>query len=388
MKLSDCHGANLAGANLTRVNLIGVNLNGADLTNTNLTSANLSSAELAGANLTGANLTSTNLYGANWTNTNLTGAKLTSTNVAGAKLTDAKLTNANLTSANLSGANLTRANLTRANLYNANLTGAKLTRADLTGANLTGTDTTAEAPAFLDITTYYRARFCSEAKDGNTIAVHVNEGQPGDYGDYEPEDSWHGQWMSNVTFDTWVGDVSFPTGMGMWCHTVVRTDLREGDWVRLAGWNPSASMTERLAEVVEVNGEVTERTVSGGWAAASDGCCFKSFTTLRAPNIPNPVALTGAVGTSLTRTFTATGTPAPTVTVVDPATLPPGTTFANDPVTGLPTLSGTPTTAGKYDFMVTATNGTAPDATLQVTVNVTAPPVVDPPATGSLGSLN
>ena len=101
-----------------------------------------------------------------------------------------------------------------------------------------------------------------------------------------------------------------------------------------------------------------------------------------------PVALAGTVGTGLTRTFTATGTPAPAVTVVDPAKLPPGTTFANDPATGVPTLSGTPTVAGKFDFMVTATNGTAPDATLQVTVNVTAAPVVDQPATGSLGSLN
>ena len=49
--------------------------------------------------------------------------------------------------------------------------------------------------------------------------------------------------------------------------------------------------------------------------------------------------------------------------------------------------AGTPTTPGSYTFTVIATNGTAPDATLQVTVIVTAPPVVDPPATGSLGSL-
>ncbi|MFF1388118.1 hypothetical protein, partial [Rhodococcus erythropolis] len=102
---------------------------------------------------------------------------------------------------------------------------------------------------------------------------------------------------------------------------------------------------------------------------------------------PDPVKLTGTVGTALTRNFAVAGTPAPAVTVVDPAKLPPGTTFAHDPGTGVATLSGTPTVAGKFDFTLVAVNGVAPDATLTVTVNVTAAPVIDPPATGSLESI-
>lgn len=100
-----------------------------------------------------------------------------------------------------------------------------------------------------------------------------------------------------------------------------------------------------------------------------------------------PVAPTGTVGTSLTHTFTATGTPTPAVGVADRAQLPPAMTFTDDPDTDAPTLSGKATVAGKFDFMVSATNGTAPDATLQVTVDITAAAVIDPPTAGSLGSL-
>ncbi|MFF1388117.1 hypothetical protein, partial [Rhodococcus erythropolis] len=186
-----------------------------------------------------------------------------------------------------------------------------------------GINASTEAPAFLDVTTSYRARFCAESKDGNTIAVQVNEGKPGDYGDHAPEDTWHGPRISNVTFDTWVGDVSFPTGIGMWCHTVVRTDLGEGDWVRLVGGNLTASMTVRLTETTEVNGAITERpTGANGWWAATGLCCGAAYTTLRAPNVPDPVKLIGTVGTALTRNFAVAGTPAPAVTVVDPAKLP------------------------------------------------------------------
>ncbi|MCJ0905197.1 hypothetical protein [Rhodococcus sp. ARC_M6] len=39
-------------------------------------------------------------------------------------------------------------------------------------------------------------------------------------------------------------------------------------------------------------------------------------------------------------------------------------------------------------FTITADTGVGTPATVQVTVTVTDAPVVDPPATGSLGSLN
>ncbi|WP_157109640.1 Ig domain-containing protein [Rhodococcus sp. WMMA185] len=245
--------------------------------------------------------------------------------------------------------------------------------------------------ASADTTVSYHARFCSDAKDGNTIAFQVNEGKPRQN---PPEDTWHGQWISDVTFDTWVDDsnANNPHNTGRWCHTVVRTDLSEGDWVRLAGWNPSSGIATRLTEVVEVNGVVFERLVSGeAWWMALQRCCGAHYATVPAPTIPDlvdpafvdttSVALTGTVGTSLTRTFTATGTPDPVVTVVDPAKLPPGMTFANDPATGLPTLSGTPTAAGSYPFTLTADNGVGAPVRLTATVTVEAP------ATGSLGSL-
>jgi len=257
--------------------------------------------------------------------------------------------------------------------------------------------------ASADTTVSYRAKFCSDAKEGNDIAFQVNEGKPSDYVDYPfgdaPEDTWHGEWMENVTFETGDGDVWTPYGNGMWCHNVVRTDLKEDDWVRFLSWNPNNATATGLTEVVEVDGFVFERRVSGGgWAWGGGGCCSAGFATIPAPTIPTlvgsafddtaPVALTGTVGTTLTRGFTATGTPAPAVTVVDPAKLPPGTTFANDPVTGVPTLSGTPITAGIFDFALTAANGVGTPKTLDVTVTVAPDPVtVEEPASGSLGSL-
>ncbi|MFD4785421.1 putative Ig domain-containing protein [Rhodococcus qingshengii] len=80
------------------------------------------------------------------------------------------------------------------------------------------------------------------------------------------------------------------------------------------------------------------------------------------------VQLDGVVGTELTREFTATGNPIPTVSVVDPALLPAGMTFTNG------VLSGAPTTPGIYPFTLKAVSTTAPDATLEVTVTVVAAP--------------
>lgn len=94
-----------------------------------------------------------------------------------------------------------------------------------------------------------------------------------------------------------------------------------------------------------------------------------------------PVTLDAVAGTPFTREFTVTGSPTPVVTVTDPAKLPAGMTFTEG------VLSGTPTVAGAHTFTLEAANGVDPDATLTVTVNVTATPVIDPPATGSLGSL-
>lgn len=127
--------------------------------------------------------------------------------------------------------------------------------------------------ASADTAISYHAQFCSDAKDGNNLAFQLNDGKPSDWAPWDaPEDTWHGEWMSNVRFDTWVDDIRTPYGMGMWCYTVVRSDLSEGNWIRLASWNPAASTATRLTEVVKVDGVVFERPAGAqGWAAASPG---------------------------------------------------------------------------------------------------------------------
>ena len=69
-----------------------------------------------------------------------------------------------------------------------------------------------------------------------------------------------------------------------------------------------------------------------------------------------------------TFSFTVAGNPAPNVTVTD-GTLPPGLSLS---LGGQ--LSGTPQTAGRYPFTVTASNGVLPDASHQAVMVVTGAP--------------
>lgn len=113
-----------------------------------------------------------------------------------------------------------------------------------------------------------------------------------------------------------------------------------------------------------------------------------SLTVTAAPAAPvftdaGPVTVKAVVGTPLTRQFTVTGNPTPTVSVLDETRLPTGMTFTDGG------LSGTPTSAGTYTFILQATNGVNPDLTLSVTVNVAEAPVTpETPATGSLGGAS
>jgi RHS repeat-associated protein len=80
---------------------------------------------------------------------------------------------------------------------------------------------------------------------------------------------------------------------------------------------------------------------------------------------------TGAVGVFYFYFFAATGTPPPTF-VVSSGALPGGLRL--DPATG--TLSGVPTTTGRFNFTVTATNGVNPDAVIHLGITITPPPPV------------
>jgi len=79
-----------------------------------------------------------------------------------------------------------------------------------------------------------------------------------------------------------------------------------------------------------------------------------------------PVTLSGTVGTELPHTFTATGTPAPQITVTVGA-LPDGLTLTSAGV-----LTGAPTAPGPINFTITADNGVGTPATLQVNGTITA----------------
>ncbi|MCJ0901938.1 putative Ig domain-containing protein [Rhodococcus sp. ARC_M6] len=125
-------------------------------------------------------------------------------------------------------------------------------------------------------------------------------------------------------------------------------------------------------------------TVTADNGAGSPATLTVTLTIAAAPAAPmftdaGPVTLNAVVGKALSREFTVTGNPSPTVTVVDPATLPTGMTFTN----GM--LSGTPTVAGTYTFILNATNGVNPDLTLTVTVDVTDAPST--PGGNLFGSL-
>ncbi|MDH6283314.1 putative Ig domain-containing protein [Prescottella agglutinans] len=88
----------------------------------------------------------------------------------------------------------------------------------------------------------------------------------------------------------------------------------------------------------------------------------------------------GFVGNPYSHTFTLTGNPAPTVTVTAGA-LPDGLTLSVDGV-----LSGTPTTTGRFEFTLTASNGIGADAVLPVAVDIDAIST-GPMPIGSLGSM-
>ena len=107
-------------------------------------------------------------------------------------------------------------------------------------------------------------------------------------------------------------------------------------------------------------------TASNGTAPAAT----QSFSITIAPAIvftsPVPPA-TGSVGTAYNHACTVTGTPPITFTVTSGA-LPTGLTLSSGGV-----ISGSPTAAGSFTGVITASNGSAPAATQNFSIVITAP---------------
>ena len=120
-------------------------------------------------------------------------------------------------------------------------------------------------------------------------------------------------------------------------------------------------------------------------SVAGAGCgVVRTFTT-QAAGFPyfvddTPTSSIPTTG-SYSYTFTAAGSPAPTLSLFS-GSLPPGMTF--DPVTGV--LTGTPTTGGTYNFVLRASNSVGnADTPISITVTAPAPPqqVLAPPPSSS-----
>jgi len=131
-----------------------------------------------------------------------------------------------------------------------------------------------------------------------------------------------------------------------------------------------------LSSAGVLSGTPTQSGVFTFTAKASNGVspdATQAFTLTvnAAPAITNANTYTGNKGVAMTFTFTATGYPAPTWSVLS-GTLPAGITLNS--TTGV--LSGTTTADGVYVFVVSAHNSTSPDATQSFTLNIDAPPAI------------
>ncbi|WP_420910848.1 putative Ig domain-containing protein [Rhodococcus sp. OK519] len=115
-------------------------------------------------------------------------------------------------------------------------------------------------------------------------------------------------------------------------------------------------------------------TLSAANGVGSPASLQVSISIVPAPVAPafadvSPVLLTGTVGTSLSRSFTTTGFPAPAVTVTS-GVLPDGLA-----VSAAGVLSGTPTAAGAHTVTLSAANGVGSPASLQVSISIVPAPV-------------
>ncbi|MET3510762.1 ice-binding family protein [Plantibacter flavus] len=174
------------------------------------------------------------------------------------------------------------------------------------------------------------------------------------------------------TLDTAVGSSVTLVGGASACNVFWRV----GSSATLRGGAPfvgtilaDASISTQSGTVVEgrllaSTGAVTlDNTVITRPAGCDDGSGSVVTTSPEITSAPLPG---GTVGTTYDSTVTSTGSPDATYTVTSGA-LPPGLVL--DGVTG--GVTGTPTTPGTYTVTITASNGTAPDDSIESTIVIT-----------------
>ena len=138
--------------------------------------------------------------------------------------------------------------------------------------------------------------------------------------------------------------------------------------------------TSTGASAVVANGMVFQPVGNG----ALDAFALNSSGTAPALTADTPASAL-AINAPYSYTFTASGNPAPTFAVAS-GSLPPGLTLSSSGV-----LSGTPTTAGKYTFTVSASNGVgspavSPTITMTVYGSTDMSAAVTGPKTATAGA--
>ncbi|WP_092808084.1 pentapeptide repeat-containing protein [Rhodococcus globerulus] len=325
-----------------------------------------------GSNCVGANLTGADLTGANLVYATMNGANLTDANLTDANLTDANLTDANLTGANLTGANLTRADLTGADLTGANLTGTSALPRNITvpATSADGGPATWTTPTMLAGLTFGTCTHTSgSAFPVGTTQVTCTIGN----------DNGHGSGTFTVTVRAYTEAPVFIAAGPVTVNGIAGTELTH-TFTTTGSPAPTVAVTSGTLPAgltLSSAGVLTGTPTTAGsfpvalTATNSVGSPATLTVTVDVAETPAfadtaPVTLSGTVDTELPRTFTATGTPTPQITVTDGA-LPQGLSLSP---TGV--LAGKPTTAGPINFTITADNGVGTPATLQVTGTITA----------------
>ncbi|MEV8266961.1 ice-binding family protein [Microbacterium sp. NPDC076911] len=130
--------------------------------------------------------------------------------------------------------------------------------------------------------------------------------------------------------------------------------------------NTGATIDGRL---LALNGAVTLDT---NVISVDETCDTTTPVEATSPEITSDAPGEGETGTPYAHTIVASGTPAPTYSAS--GTLPTGTTL--NPTSGV--ISGTPTAAGTFVFAITASNGTAPDDTVEYSVAISSPATSTP----------